>query len=174
MQFRLQAFGLCVPALIAAGCRQELSFPVPPQAIPHPYFATVVLDRTPGMPAPRGASTDAGVDPPNPSLDWAWITTSSRYSFLLEDRDDWQLDIHLTAVDYMLKKLGPQTVTVLLNGAELSKIVIDKPGAKFAHIPVHPGTKPKLELRVSPCDPQPTREPYCALIHSIGFSREIK
>jgi hypothetical protein len=171
------ALGLCALALITAaittGCAQDVTMSLPPQAVPHPYFARVHLDMTPRQPAPWGASINSGVDPPDPKLNWRWITTSSTYSFQLEDRPDWQFDLHLTAVDYVLKALGPQTVTVLMNGSEVSKLVLDKAGPFFAHVAVHPGSKPQLELRIAPCDPRPDREPYCALLHSIGFSREL-
>jgi hypothetical protein len=169
-----RAFWLCALVLLSAGCGQEVSFAPPPQQAPHPWLARVVLDMTPGQPAPWGASILSGVDPPDPKLNWRWLTTVSQFVFQLEDRRDWQLDLHLTAVDYVLKKLGPQTVTVIVNGAEVGKLTLEKPGPFAAHLPVNAGREPKVELRISPCDPHPDRPPYCALLHSIGFSRELR
>jgi hypothetical protein len=169
-----RAFGLCAIVLLSAGCREDVSFAPPPQQEPHPWVARVVLDMTPGQPAPWGASILSGVDPPDPKLNWRWLTTVSQFGFRLEDRPDWQLDLHLTAVDYVLKQLGPQSLTVIVDGAEVGKLTLEKPGPFAAHLPVKAGGAAKVELRIEPCDPRPDRSPYCALLHSIGFSRELR
>lgn len=168
------ALGLCALVFVTAACRQDLSFPLPPQQVSAPYFARVMLDMTPGMPAPWGAMINSGVDKADPNLNWRWLTRQSSFSFELEDRSDWQLDLHLTAVDQVITKVGPQRLKVLVNGLEVSRAALDKPGPVYLSYPVQAGQKPTVELHIEPCLPQPYGTPYCALLHAVGFSRELK
>ena len=115
-----------------------------------------------------------GVDKALPNLDWSWVHNKAAFSFQLEDRPDWYLDLHLTAVDYVLKEVGPQSLTILLNGKEISKKTLDKKGAVFLHFPVSAGPKPEVALNIDPCEVNAEGTHFCVLLHSIGFSREIK
>ena len=178
MCFSPQALAICVFAVTIAcgttGCTADLPLPLPEQHARHPYFARVWLDMAPGMPAPWGAAIKEGVDKALPNLDWSWVHNKAAFSFQLEDRPDWYLDLHLTAVDYVLKEVGPQSLTILLNGKEISKKTLDKKGAVFLHFPVSAGPKPEVAPNIAPCEVNAEGTHFCVLLHSIGFSREIK
>lgn len=168
-------FALPIVVLVLfTSCQRETSFPPPTQKAPRPYFARVMLDMTPGQPQPWGATIQRGVDKAFPNLNWRWLSSPSSFTFELENRDDWQLELHLTVVDKVLAQVGPQRLIVLLNGKELSRAPLEKPGPFQLTLPAQPGPKPTLELQIEPCLPQPYGPPYCALLHSLGFVRELK
>lgn len=163
-----------LPALVLIGCQRETAFPPPPQATPKPYFARVMLDMTPGIPPPFGAAIRSGVEPPAPGLNWRWLSSPASFSFELEDRVDWQLDIHLVVVDKVQQQLGHQRLIVNLNGKTLITQTLDKSGPVVLTLPAQPGPKPTLELQIEPCLPEPHSPPYCVLIQKVGWLRELK
>lgn len=156
-----------------AGCG-EVSLPVPPQRTPVAHRARVVLEMGPGALQPWGAAIRTGVDPAAPNLDWRWMTSDAAFDFELEDRPDWQVELHLTAVDKILAQVGTQRLVVLVNGKEVGRTELNKPGPVRLRYPAPKGGKTTVEVHVEPCVPQPYTWPYCALIHSLGFSRELK
>ena len=164
---------LIVAVVLFTSCRTETGFPPPTQIPSKPYFARVMLDMTPGRPQPWGAAIRAGVDKEFPNLNWRWLSSPSSFSFELENREDWQLELHLTVVDKVLAQVGPQRLIVLLNGKELTRTTLEKPGPVQLTTPAQPGPKPTLDLQIEPCLPQPYGPPYCALLHSLGFARQL-
>jgi len=163
-----------VALVLLTGCRQETSFPPPAQQVPKPYFARVTLDVTPGQPLPAGAAIKSGVEPESPEVNWRFLSSPSAFDFRLEDHPDWQLEMHLAFVDKIMDTTGPQRLTIVLNGKELAGKTIDHSGEYGLTFPAQPGPIPTVELRIEPCLLMPKTPPYCAIIHSIGWKRELK
>ena len=174
MRSTLSIFAAGLLTLFVASCQRETAFPPPPQATPKPYFARTMLDMTPGIPPPFGAVIKTGVEPPVTGLNWRWLSSPAAFNFELEDRQDWQLDMHLVVVDKVQEQLGHQRLTVNLNGKTLTSLTLDKLGPFVLTLPARPGPKPTVELKIEPCLPEPHSPPYCVLIQRIGWIRELR
>lgn len=70
----------------------------------------------------------AGVLKPEPGLDWRWTRAHPRVRFAPDAAEGWQLRVKFTVIQAVLDKIGPQQVTILLNGHPLGSLHCARPG----------------------------------------------
>ncbi|HXJ38566.1 MAG TPA: hypothetical protein VNH18_04760, partial [Bryobacteraceae bacterium] len=133
-------------ALFLGGC-EEVIQPVPTQQAPVVHRARVRLEMALDAPVPGGAAIQSGVDQPAPNVDWRWMSSDAVFGFDLEDRPDWRLELQVTAVDKVLREVGPQELVVRVNGTEAGRVALNKPGPLHLAYVVHAGPKTTVELQ---------------------------
>ena len=165
----------------AAGCR-EVSFPVPQQRSMPEFRLRQILEIRPesdGFAATaQNSSIIGGVLPVAPGLDWSWTTAHPAFRFKLDQPSGWDLDIKLTTADVVFDKIGPQQLTVFVNGTKTGSATLDQCRTWLLRFPVAPALLPdpaetRVTLAIAPCLPQPEGPPLCILLHNVGFTRPL-
>jgi hypothetical protein len=167
---------ILVAAAASSGCG-TVYMPLPAQRTEQPHVIREVLDMTGGRPANTWGTVDGGVFPTfQPGTDWRWAAEHCLFHFKLADPAGWTLVAHITAVQAVLDKTGPQKIAFQVNGRTVAAADLKVSRNYDFEVPVapallQPGVPVTVTMDSRPCLPQKDGEPFCVLIHSIGFTK---
>jgi hypothetical protein len=173
----LRHLSIAAVVLTVTGCGQ-VYYPPPPQIVPQPHPVMEILDMTGGRPSETWGSVVAGVqDSGDPNLDWRWATAQSLFHFKLDEFEGWRFIARITAARTVLDKTGPQHVAFKVNGQTVGAVALDASRRYDLSFPVDAAllksaTPIVVNMDAGPCVPQQYGEPFCVLLHRIGFVKD--
>mgnify|MGYP000896392869 CR=1 FL=1 len=116
-------------ALLATACSRDLSFPPPPQKImpegADPKLAQMLLEAGEGF---RGRAV-ADMLTADHGSKWIWTNQHPRFRMIVERDDSWHCVARFTVAKVVLDKVGPVTVSLVVNDRALATRTYDADGA---------------------------------------------
>lgn len=160
-----------------SGCRNELSYPPPPQREKVTHRVSAVIGMATTRPDQLWGSIVSGVLPAAPDADWRWVGTHPEFSFKIDQSMRWRLAVQITATRIALDRVGPQHATFRINGRVAGSASLDHEGRFDFEFPADAASLAQaypqtVSMDFDPCIAQAPNPPLCVLLHSVGFLQE--
>ena len=168
---------LAAALICVSGCRNDISYPPPPQRAKITHHMSAVIGMAGTRPDQLWGSIVSGVLPAAPDADWRWVGTHPEFRFKIDRSLHWKLAVGITAARVALAQVGPQHATFRINGQVAGSATLDREGRFDFEFPADPASLARaypqtVSMDFDPCITQAPNPPLCVLLHSVGFVQD--